>query len=458
MEFLEEGLYDTILDAIGYANLVLLAFCLWFMLYLLGAKFKRRNFFRFKIIPVVALALLFEGTYIIGAFDTAFFGEFFHGAGLISAIFIIVFLYAYALICLEGPALQKLFWTILAFVFYALGAVAGMLFYFVVESVSVSGIDTHVWSMLQVNVISVIVQGLATSLMVRKQSTQIKLSSLTAILLGTIPLLSCVAIVAIANFGLTHNSSPEIAAFELAVTASIAGINLAAFALYNHMSHMTVTMLDQQRGLQKAQLERVYHAEIDALYKETRSWRHDFRNHIQALNGYALTKNYDELVTYLESIDKSTNQIEFRVNTGIEVLDAIISTKIKLAEEQGIRVKVDITLQSGLALDMVDVTTLVGNLLDNAIEASTKVVKAGHDAVIDVSISNEMSTQLMISVENPMIGKLKEKDGVILTSKTEGDHGIGLGQIDAIVKKYDGFVMRKTEEGSFATYVRIPLT
>ena len=103
----------------------------------------------------------------------------------------------------------------------------------------------------------------------------------------------------------------------------------------------------------------------------------------------------------------------------------------------------------------VDLSVLIGNLLDNAMEACMQIPEE-KDRFIRIYI-DVIKKQLYISVTNSMSGRAKRK-GSIFQSDKEGNHGFGLVRIDSIVEKYQGYINRQTENGVFATEVMLPLT
>lgn len=102
----------------------------------------------------------------------------------------------------------------------------------------------------------------------------------------------------------------------------------------------------------------------------------------------------------------------------------------------------------------IDLSVLIGNLLDNAMEACMELPQE-KDRFIRIYI-DRIKKQLYISVTNSMKGKAKRL-GARFLSRKGGNHGFGLYRIDSIVAKYGGYVNRQTEEGVFATEITLPL-
>lgn len=195
--------------------------------------------------------------------------------------------------------------------------------------------------------------------------------------------------------------------------------------------------------------------EVENIYRQMRGWRHDYKNHIQTMKAYIEMDKIDLLAEYLEELDEDLVAIDVSIRTGNVMADAILNSKLSLAEARGIQLNVKAIIPSKLALHNVDLGTLLGNLLNNAIEGSMTVVNP-KDRFIRVYIS-EMKEQLYISVTNSMEQSIKQTGNTYQTTKKGTEHGFGLKRIDKTVQKYGGHVNRQHEEGVFATEILLPL-
>ena len=139
--------------------------------------------------------------------------------------------------------------------------------------------------------------------------------------------------------------------------------------------------------------------------------------------------------------------------TGNPMTDAILNSKIALANDRGIRVEADVHIPALLNYSAVDLCTILGNLFDNAIEASVSLPPERR--VIRVYMDMK-DVQLYISFLNfTNSGKLT-KVGNFFKSSKGGDHGLGLGRIDSVVKKLGGYLSVNSEEGAFTTEILLP--
>lgn len=195
--------------------------------------------------------------------------------------------------------------------------------------------------------------------------------------------------------------------------------------------------------------------EVENIYRQMRGWRHDYKNHIQTMKAYIEMDKIELLKEYLEELDEDLVAIDLSIRTGNVMADAILNSKLSLAEARDIELNVKATIPSSLPIHNVDLGTLLGNLLSNAIEGSQTVADPS-ERFIRVYVA-EMKEQLYISVTNSMNQTIKKTGDGYQTTKKGTEHGFGLKRIDQTVRKYQGHVNRKHEEGVFATEILLPL-
>ena len=116
-----------------------------------------------------------------------------------------------------------------------------------------------------------------------------------------------------------------------------------------------------------------HYAEVESMYRTMRGWRHDYHNHIQAMKAYAQLEKYDELMVYLGQLDESLSQVDQVIKTGNLMADAILNSKLGLMKSRNIHTDVTVHVPEQMKTSDMDLCVLVGNLLDNAIEACDAV-------------------------------------------------------------------------------------
>ncbi len=211
--------------------------------------------------------------------------------------------------------------------------------------------------------------------------------------------------------------------------------------------------IDKRIGAYQKELIATHYAEVENMYRQIRGWRHDYRNHIQTMKAYAATGDLPAICEYLEKLDTDLSTVDTVLKTGNKMADAIINSKISLANGKHILVKADANIPVALTISEIDLCVIIGNLFDNAIEASLALPEDKRMIRVYMDMKN---TQLYMSFTNFTAGgKLKKNGGIFKTTKGEG-HGFGLVRIDDIVKRYGGYLSRNSEEGAFTTEILLP--
>lgn len=212
-------------------------------------------------------------------------------------------------------------------------------------------------------------------------------------------------------------------------------------------------LIDQRIAKFQRELIDTHYTEVENMYNQMRGWKHDYRNHIQALKAYALTDNIEAIKSYLDALDTDLSSIDTVIKTGNSMADAILNSKISLAKSKNIMVKADAHIPLALKTSELDLCVILGNLFNNAIEASLELPEEQRLIRIYMDIKN---TQLYISFTNfTASDKLKKANGLFSTTKGDG-HGFGLIRIDNIIKRLDGYISRNSENGAFTTEILIP--
>ncbi len=211
--------------------------------------------------------------------------------------------------------------------------------------------------------------------------------------------------------------------------------------------------IDKQIAAYQRELIETHYQEVENMYRQIRGWRHDYRNHIQTMKAYAANGDMEAIKAYLDELDTDLNTVDTVVKTGNAMADAILNSKISLARSKEIPVQVDAHIPVQLKMSELDLCCIIGNLFDNAIEASLALPKEQRMIRVYMDMKN---TQLYISFTNfTASGKMTKVGKGFKTTKGEG-HGFGLVRIDNIIERLDGYLSRNSEEGAFTTEILIP--
>lgn len=201
------------------------------------------------------------------------------------------------------------------------------------------------------------------------------------------------------------------------------------------------------------ELMRIHYNEVENMYEDMRGWRHDFKNHLQILKGLTIEGDIEAVKEYLDQLEVSLIEIEPRVKTGNKMTDAILNSKISLAKANDIEVTADAHIPVALSTSETDLSIIIGNLLDNAIESNLRIPPSERFIKIYMDMKN---TQLYLSITNAAEPIKKNKLSGIFTSTKGSDHGLGLIRIDEVVQRNGGYLKRNSEAGAFTTEVLLP--
>ena len=180
---------------------------------------------------------------------------------------------------------------------------------------------------------------------------------------------------------------------------------------------------------------------------------HDLKHQVQAIRA---VKDEKERETYLEKIEKSVQIYSAIVRTGNEILDTILTEKSLICENSGIHINCVADGSLLAFMNPVDLYTLFGNALDNAIEAVRKL-ESKEKRVIDIMLYERQSF-LMLQIVNPMCGEVKFEDGLPLTTKAKnGYHGYGMKSMLHTIQKYEGHLTTEVKNGCFYFNVMLHL-
>lgn len=193
--------------------------------------------------------------------------------------------------------------------------------------------------------------------------------------------------------------------------------------------------------------------EVQNIYTTMRGWRHDYHNHLQAMKAYVKMGKIEKLNDYLELLEQDLDNVNQLIESGNVNLDAILNSKISLALKNGIEVDYKAVCPARLAISDIDLCALIGNLLDNAVEACETLTDGKPFIRLYIGI---VKKQLYISVTNTTGERVRKMDYEYITRK-RGNHGHGLKRINLVVEKYQGYINRQNEPGVFVTEIMLPL-
>lgn len=234
---------------------------------------------------------------------------------------------------------------------------------------------------------------------------------------------------------------------------ALAGVAIVGVMLYVYSArYLYSVQREREERLKVEVLEKqfAYYQEKQRDEERVRSIYHDMKNHLLLLQAQA--GNGQEVQKYIQELQSQIQEYENYHHTGNEFLDIIIRDKAKTAQEKQIDFNAVISFEDGAFIELLDISTIFGNALDNAIEASEKLPE---DHRLITIRANRVRDMLVIIVENKAASELPISGGT--TKEDTFSHGFGLPNIKKAVERYGGQCSIKTENGMFILKILIPI-
>lgn len=225
---------------------------------------------------------------------------------------------------------------------------------------------------------------------------------------------------------------------------SVAYIGIGGYGFHKaagyHLMEKQKLQAEQQLSFQ-----RQYAVEAEMRYEQTRSFRHDLKNHLTVLKGLLEKRDMEHAAAYLGQIDEISKSLCFQVRTGNRAVDVLLSDKLALAKKAGIQVQCDVTLSQVRGVEDVDLCVILGNALDNALKACLH--QSEGMAWIDLKADSNRGF-LLIDVMNSRDPTMDDPQG----------SGIGIPNMEAVALKYGGMVQTQSMPEKFILTVLLNLS
>ncbi|MDZ5129122.1 GHKL domain-containing protein [Clostridium perfringens] len=238
--------------------------------------------------------------------------------------------------------------------------------------------------------------------------------------------------------------------YRVNISTLIIAINLAIvhFIMYKKYKEykfdFKLKILERQLNYQKK-----YYEKVMDNYDEAKKAFHDMNNHIIVIKYFLENKDYNNMNEYIKSLSKKIVTNNDKNICKNKIINAICVEKSDICKSEEINISFDIVINKELNIDDLDLCIIVGNLIDNAIEACEKINNKKIQKVIQVS-SRVYLNQIYIKVINSKNNKLKKHNCKFLTSKKDKkNHGIGLENVKESVYKNDGEIEIKDSKNTF---------
>lgn len=208
---------------------------------------------------------------------------------------------------------------------------------------------------------------------------------------------------------------------------------LVVIVMFQNWKEMQEEQRGQELVLNQISDMKKHIEEVEKLYRDIRSMRHDMGNHIQTLEHLVAHNNMDDAAEYLEHLKNEWDEVSPEIKTGSPVIDVILMEKLREAKERQIRFLSDFHYPQNTKLNAFDLSVIMNNALNNCMENVS-----GDDPYISI-YSFRKNSIFMITIKNSFVGHLNFGDSDLPeTTKSGREHGMGLNNIRRVARMYMG--------------------
>lgn len=224
--------------------------------------------------------------------------------------------------------------------------------------------------------------------------------------------------------------------------------NIIILEIYSKISENFIMEKEKAIYTQQINIMAINTEEQKKVMENFHREKHDWINELIALKNEIEYENKDVVLQNIDRIIQNCQFGEAISDTGNKCIDALINVKYTTAKEKGIDFILKIFIPEELPINQCDMGIVLGNILDNAIEATEKCNSSAKKIEIIMGIKKEA---LVLVVKNPLAGSLKRnKDGKLLSTKEDSKrHGYGINSVIKVARKYNGDVIIEEEGGEF---------
>lgn len=236
----------------------------------------------------------------------------------------------------------------------------------------------------------------------------------------------------------------------------ILGLNLLVFRIYEDLSEKFELQKQQSIFQKEIDFYKNQMEEREETFSNIRKIKHDMNNYLICLDNYLEQGNLGKARSYINYMlmgKDDIQPIDYNINTGNSVVDVLLHYKVNLIKKYHITLETHIEIPNELKIDDIDICIIVGNCLDNAIEA-LKELNENYSKRIHIDIIYRKGA-LMIKIKNPFVGERKKdlKGNYISTKVDNENHGIGLYSVKKVIEKYNGLITFQEMDSEFEVQI-----
>lgn len=398
-------------------------------IYLIYAAFLGQPKYNKKIVFAAYFVFNFITTFILLTAKSGFYNLGFFVLGMI----LLTFLY-------KGKVLKKIF---IGFLSYVILVLIETSFSFVLKAADVplSQLEFSVNFYYVILKFSLLTLAFIVYLNFNREK-DLNIPTSVYIILSFIPVLSLLVII------IESLRAPLPDKYYFILSLILLLINVLIFIIFTLISNLCTDRLRLNNLEKDYDLINMQKENINKSTNRLAALEHDLKNKLIPL--YYMAESEDNVGAYLSEIIGEFKNEFLIANSGLIEVDAIINSKYEFCKENNIDFDVDLNISKDININHRDLAIILGNLLDNAIEASSKVA----DKWIRLVLKSEQNL-VFIMVDNSFDGIVKKKNGKLISRKNKEFSGLGLSNVEYLADKYGGKVTISYKENKFRVSVML---
>lgn len=272
-----------------------------------------------------------------------------------------------------------------------------------------------------------------------------------------LPIGSVAVTSAIVYIGMRNGTNQVTVVIITITVAALLVMNLLFFSIYNHVQRINQEHIALQLALQRDQAEAAHYQALQEQFDNQRILVHDMKNHLHTIRSLADKGENKQICDYIQQLDTSLQAIPQARLCSDVMLNMLLLRFREDCRREGIQFQCDIRDHILDFMEASDITTLFGNLLNNAHEAAS----GAQDRQAELSVRRSSDQNAVVITLNNTCAQAPQTDGAgnFLTHKKDRiRHGVGLKSIQRVVKKYGGIEMLQydTKTMRFCHIIHIP--
>lgn len=411
-----------------------------------SAFFGIRGIFDKRFSRPCIIALVAACVYGVNAFDKS-------GINLIAMQVIYLTL---VLLVFEGGILKRIVYYIIATVIMVISEFLFVILLSVPSDFSMDTVESGQFSMI-ISLIGIKTIAFLLINIVKRipKNAGNRIGFKNVLFFSIVPLSMLGIMVAVAYLNIDFDGQPLVK-YTLIISCIFATVgNVLIFYVFDRYSISAEKVQQQKVMIARLEVEQKHYEQIDEMNREHSHLIHNIKHYLSVIGEAAAEENSVDILRILTDLQIEFDSAGANVICANPLLNTILNEKKKDAERKN--VTMDILVEPEFTLQVmkeIDVIAVLGNLLDNAIEAASR---CGEGYVKTFLYTQNDSCFSVIKIVNNHMEEMVEKDGILLTSKADKKHhGIGLQSVNSLLEKYDGYLEKFFDPKTFTAVVILP--